>query len=179
MLGVPYNPPQEPPLIIRTERETDLPAIALITQAAFATEPHSRHTEQFIIAALRAAGALRVSLVAEVDGQVVGHVAFSPVTLSDGSADWYGVGPLAVSPEVQNRGIGTALMHAGLAAVRKLGGQGCVLVGDPAFYARFGFRATPALTLDGVPPENLLALTRAGEDARGRVTFHPAFAAEA
>ena len=75
----------------------------------------SNHTEQFIIEALRSARALTVSLVAEVDGIVVGHIAFSPVTMSDGTSAWYGLGPVSVHPEYQRNGIGKALIQEGLA----------------------------------------------------------------
>lgn len=64
-----------------------------MTVAAFATPAIGGHTEQLIVAALRAAKALAVSLVAEIDGRVVEHIAFSPVTISDGTANWYGLGP--------------------------------------------------------------------------------------
>ena len=102
-------------MIIRNEIESDAQAIAEITQTAFATCPYGDHTEQFIINALRAAGALTVSLVAEIDRNVVGHVAFSPVTISDGNPHWYGLGPVSVLPQHQRQGIGTALIREGLA----------------------------------------------------------------
>ena len=166
-------------MIIRNERGADIEAIAAITKAAFATEPHSHQTEQFIIAALRAAGALSVSLVAEADGRVVGHVAFSRVEISDGTTGWYGLGPVSVTPELQRRGIGSALIRAGLAALQKLGARGCALVGNPAYYERFGFRQSMELKLDGVPPENFLVLRLADEDqAHGQMTFHKAFWAQ-
>ena len=126
-------------MIIRNETESDIEAIAEITKAAFATCPYGEHTEQFITNALRAAGALTVSLVAEIDRDVVGHVAFSPVTISDGSPDWYGLGPVSVLPQHQRQGIGTALIREGLSLLKARGGQGCVLVGEPAYYQRFGF----------------------------------------
>ncbi len=76
---------------IRNEAHEDVPAIEAVTPAAYQNAPHTSHTEQFIVAALRAAGALSVSLVAEAEGLVVGHVAVSPVTISDGTPDWYGL----------------------------------------------------------------------------------------
>jgi predicted N-acetyltransferase YhbS len=91
-------------VLIRSETSADVNAIAEVTVAAFKTLAISNHMEQFIIAALRAAKALTVSLVAEVDGRVVGHIAFSPVTISDGSPNWYGLGPVSVLPECQRRG---------------------------------------------------------------------------
>jgi len=89
---------------------------------------------------LRKAGALTISLAAEQDGEIVGHVAVSAVSMSDGSADWYGLGPISVTPERQRKGIGSGLMQAALRLLRERSPAGCVLVGDPAYYARFGFK---------------------------------------
>ncbi len=164
-------------VMIRDETAADGRAIFEVTRAAFENHPISRQTEPYIVEALRAAGALAVSLVAEADGRVVGHVAFSPVTLSDGSQGWYGVGPISVLPECQRRGIGTALMREGLSRLRALGAEGCILVGDPAYYERFGFQSLPDLTHEGVPRENVLTLPLGRTRARGVVTFHPAFMA--
>lgn len=96
----------EPVITIRDETVADVKAIAGITVAAFRTLEINNHTEQFIIEALRAAKALTVSLVAETDGRVVGHIAFSPVAISGGTRDWYGLGPISVMPEYQRRGMG-------------------------------------------------------------------------
>jgi len=164
-------------VIIRNETESDIEAIAEITKAAFATCPYGEHTEQFITNALRAAGALTVSLVAEIDRNVVGHVAFSPVTISDGSPDWYGLGPVSVLPQHQRQGIGTALIREGLSLLKARGGKGCVLVGEAAYYQRFGFRNLPVLTLEGVPPEVFLALPFGDQMPKGAVVFHSAFGA--
>ena len=87
-----------PKIIIRSETDADVRAIAEVTVAAFNTLETSNHTEQFIIAALRAAKALTLSLVAEADGRVIGHIAFSPVSISDGTRNWYGLGPVSVAP---------------------------------------------------------------------------------
>lgn len=97
---------------IRNETQEDVFAIEAVTTAAFLNAPHTSHTEQFIVAALRAAGALSVSLVAEAEGAIVGHVAVSPVTISDGTPDWYGLGPISVLPAWQGQGVGSALMRA-------------------------------------------------------------------
>jgi len=165
-------------IIIRNETAADIEAIAAVTEAAFANHPYSHQTEQFIIKALRAAKALAVSLVAVAGGKVVGHIAFSPVTVSDGSAGWYGLGPISVLPELQRRGIGKALMREGLAAIQALGAKGCMLVGDPAYYRRFGFRNLPDLILDGVPPQFFLALPFGENKASGKVKFHEGFEAK-
>jgi len=166
-------------LTLRPETPADAAAIEAVTRAAFLVHPHSRQTEQFIIRDLRAAGALSLSLVAEEAGRVVGHIAFSPVNLADGTPDWYGMGPVSVVPERQGRGIGSALVEAGLARLRKRGARGCLLVGEPAFYGRFGFTPATGLELEGVPPAVFLALSFGAPPPRGKVAFHAAFAATA
>jgi putative acetyltransferase len=165
-------------ILIRDERQADYPAIGEVTRLAFEDHPFSQHTEQRIIEALRASGALSLSLVAELEGRVVGHIAFSPVTISDGTPNWYGVGPVSVTPALQRRGIGSKLAQAGLERLQTLGGKGCALVGDVAFYGRFGFRHHAGLTYEGVPPEVFLALAFEQQTAfpQGIVTFHEAFA---
>ncbi|MCK9986613.1 MAG: putative acetyltransferase [Azoarcus sp.] len=162
---------------IRPEAPSDEEAIEQVTRRAFLSHPYSHQTEQFIIRALRADHALSVSLVAEEAGRVVGHIALSPVSISDGAVGWYGLGPISVEPEWQGRGIGRALMERGLAELSRIGANGCVLVGDPAFYTRFGFANSPALVLEGVPPEFFLALSLDTAAAHGSVQFHPAFQA--
>lgn len=117
--------------IIRLEQPEDFVAITRVNELAFKSVPHSEQTEHFIVLALRNAGALSVSLVAERSNQVVGHVAFSPVQFSDGSIGWYGLGPVAVIPELQHQGIGKALINSGLASLRSVGASGCVVLGDP------------------------------------------------
>ncbi len=164
-------------MIIRNEQKSDIEAISEITIAAFANEPHSNQTEQFIIKALRAANALTVSLVAEIEGKVVGHIAFSPVTISGQSCHWYGLGPISVKPGFQKQGIGTALVNEGMRLLKASGAKGCMLVGDPNYYERFGFRNIPDLILDGVPPENFLALPFGENKSHGVVTFHEGFSA--
>lgn len=166
-------------MIIRTEKESDIDAITAVTSAAFKDNPHSRQTEVFIIKELRAAGALSLSLVAEIDGKIIGHVAFSPVAISGGSDGWYGVGPLSVAPELQRKGIGTALMREGLAILEARGARGCVLVGYPEYYKRFGFNLSSELSLEGVPPEVFLALSFGNSKVQGSVQFHKAFMATA
>jgi putative acetyltransferase len=165
-------------MIIRRERDSDIAAVFRITKAAFENHPYSAHTEQFIVNALRAAKALSLSLVAEVDGKVIGHIAFSPVTISDGSDNWYGIGPVSVLPGFQKRGCGKSLINEGLALLKASGAQGCVLVGDPNYYERFGFRNLPDLSLEGVPPENFLGLPFGKNIPHGPVIFHQAFSAQ-
>ncbi len=165
-------------MIIRNETNFDIEAISEITIAAFRTLAISNHTEQFIINALRNANALTISLVAEVDGRVVGHIAFSPVTISDSSPNWYGLGPVSVLPEYQKQGIGKSLVNQGLSLLKALGGKGCALVGDPAYYQRFGFRNIPSLIHDGIPQEVFLALPFDNKIPQGTVMFHEGFLAK-
>jgi hypothetical protein len=105
---------------------------------------------------LRAADALKISLVAEIDGRVVGHIAFSPVRVSDGATDWYGFGPVSVLPDYQKQGIGKSLINKGLSLLKEMGGQGCALVGELNYYKRFGFRNYPELVHEGIPQEVFL-----------------------
>ena len=164
-------------LLIRDETENDIATITDLTEKAFATLEVSDHTEQFVVLALRKAGALTVSLVAELNGQVIGHIAFSPVVMSDGTPGWYGLGPVSVLPEYQKQGIGKALIHEGLSRLKTIGARGCCLVGHPEYYCKFGFENTAGLSLEGVPPEVFFALSFDGHMPQGTVTFHKAFLA--
>lgn len=167
-------------MLIRPEQPSDVAAIRELTAAAFADVPHSRQTEGSVLDALRAAGALTVSLVAvDEHGRLLGHIAISPVTIDpDLGPGWYGGGPLSVLPSRQRNGIGTALVHAAFDEMRRRGSRGCVVVGDPDYYARFGFTPGAPLVMPGVPPQNVLAIALDGTVPSGTVAFHPAFAAE-
>jgi putative acetyltransferase len=165
----------KPDIVIRNEAEADVTVITEVTVAAFKTLAISNHTEQFIIAALRAANALTVSLVAELDERVVGHIAFSPVTISDGSSSWYGLGPVSVLPDYQRRGIGGALIQEGLSRLKRLGARGCCLVGHPEYYRRFGFENIRGLVHEGVPEEVFFALSFDCQVPQGIVEFHEGF----
>jgi len=164
-------------LILREEKTADIDAISEVTIAAFKNLPVSNQTEQFIIKALRSANALTISLVAEIDDRVVGHIAFSPVKISDGTKDWYGLGPISVLPEYQKQGIGKSLVNRGLSLLREMGGQGCALVGDPNYYKRFGFKNYPELVHEGIPQEVFLALPLNEKVPQGTVEFHESFLA--
>ena len=161
-------------MILRPETETDRAAIRALTTAAFDGHPHSDGSEPRIIDALRDAGALTLSLVAEVDGQVVGHAAFSPVEWP-GQGDWFGLGPVSVAPDRQNQGIGRRLIQAGLDDLLGRGARGCVVMGEPAYYGRFGFVQDPRLTYPGPPPEYFMALDFGPIEGSGDVRYHPAF----
>jgi putative acetyltransferase len=163
-------------LTIRDETPADIDVIIAVTEAAFRDSglPGERN-EQYVFAGLREAGALTVSLVAEEDGQVVGHIAFSPAAISDGTAGWYTLGPVSVLPERQRQGIGSALIRAGLDRLRAMGANGSVLVGHPDYYPRFGFVHRDDLGYEGIPPEVVFALSFDGQYPTGVVTDHPAF----
>ncbi len=165
-------------IVIRSETDADVDAITEVTVAAFKTLEISNQTEQFIIAALRIAKALTISLVAEVDGRVVGHIAFSPVTISDATRNWYGLGPVSVLPEFQRQGIGKALIQEGLSRLKDMNAQGCCLVGHPDYYKKFGFKNVPGLMHEGVPQEVFFALSFDGYNPQGTVTFHDGFKAD-
>jgi putative acetyltransferase len=167
-----------PKIVIRSETAADVGVISEVTVAAFKTLAVSNHTEQFIIAALRAAGALTLSLVAEVEGCVIGHIAFSPVTISDGTRNWYGLGPVSVLPAYQRQGVGIALIREGLARLKAMNAQGCCLVGHPDYYRKFGFINMPGLVLEGVPQEVFFALSFGGHIPQGSVAFHEGFKAD-
>jgi len=167
-----------PKIIIRNEIDADVDAITEVTAAAFKTLEISNHTEQFIIEALRADSALTVSLIAEVDGHVVGHVAFSPVTISDGTQNWYGLGPVSVLPEHQRKGIGKSLILEGLSRLKGLNAKGCCLVGHPDYYRKLGFKNVSGLVHEGVPQEVFLAMSFDGQIPQGTVNFHDGFKAD-
>lgn len=169
----------KPKIVIRDETEADVDVIASVTAAAFQTLAVSHQTEHFIIAALRMAEALTLSLVAEVDGQVVGHIAFSPVTISDCTPGWFGLGPVSVLPEYQRQGIGEALIRKGLARLKSQRAQGCCLVGHPDYYRRLGFENVPGLIYEGVPPQVFFAKSFNGRYPQGVVAFHEGFKADA
>ena len=167
-----------PKIVIRSETDADVSAITDVTVAAFKTLEISNHTEQFIVEALRAAKALTVSLVAEVDGRIIGHIAFSPVTISDGAQNWYGLGPVSVLPTYQRQGIGKALIREGLSLLKDMNAQGCCLVGHPDYYIKFGFKNMSELVYEGVPREVFFALSFDGHTPQGTVAFHEGFKAD-
>lgn len=162
-------------MIIRAETPADILSIHALTAEAFAGAARSSGTEPAIVDALRKAGALYLSLVAVQDGVVVGHVAFSPVLIDGRDFCWMGLGPISVLPPFQHRGIGTALIEEGLRKLRRENVGGCVVLGDPGYYGRFGFSASHALSYDEVPPEYFQSLVMTGGPAAGTVTYHAGF----
>jgi len=160
---------------IRAEGPADVSPVHAVTERAFRNAPHSDQREPFIVGALRESGALTVSLVAEVRGDVIGHAAISPVTIPDSPPGWYGLGPVSVVPEHQGRGIGSQLIKQALATVRSNGALGCVVLGEPGYYGRFGFRVVSGLVYPGAPGEYFQALWFTGRLAQGEVSYHDAF----
>lgn len=162
-------------LIIRKETAADIEAIDQLTRDAFLHAAHTDHTEQFIVKGLRDAGALSVSLVAELDGELIGHAAASPVTIGDGTPRWFGLGPVSVAPSHQQQGVGSELIKRLLDDLRQRGAAGCVVLGEPAYYGRFGFQADGALVLPGVPAGYFQALAFDSALPSGNVAYHRAF----
>ena len=160
---------------IRPERPGDEDAIAKVIEAAFALAEHRDGTEPQIVENLRNAGALTLSIVAVEHGSVVGHVAFSPVTIDGEDLGWFGLGPVAILPDQQGNGFGSALVREGLTRLQNAGAAGCVLVGEPAYYGRFGFAADEGLAFPGLPPEYFQVQSFGGELPTGTVAYHPAF----
>lgn len=164
---------------VRPETSADFARIRQVNAEAFKNHQYSRQTEHLIVEALRDAGALEISLVAEEAGEVLGHVAFSRAAIGDASCDWYLLGPIAVWPGRQGQGIGRALVEAGIAELRERGAQGCALVGDPAFYGRFGFRHQAGVFCPGVPDEYVLCLPLSESGVpTGELAHHDAFMVE-
>ena len=160
---------------IRSEHPDDEEAISTVIIAAFLKAEHSGGNEAQIVDRLREEENLAVSLVATENNKIVGHVALSPVTIDGRSEGWFGLGPVSVVPNRQRHGIGSALIEAGLASIREQGARGCVVLGEPAYYSRFGFATDPNLCLAGVPPEYFQRLSFDDQPCSGVVNYHPAF----
>lgn len=165
-------------LTIRRESAHDTTAIAELTQQAFLEAPHSSHTEQFIVDALRRDGQLSLSLVAEHDGQLVGHVALSPVTLSDGTPDWYGLGPISVQPDRQGQGIGTQLMRAALAELPTWA-HGVASCWGSWLLPALRFQRAPGACARRRASRIFQALRLGGDWPTAKVSYAPGFAATA
>lgn len=163
---------------IRNDSAGDFAKIHQVTELAFRDAPHTDHTEQFIVEALRRAEALTISKVAESDGEVVGHIAISPVTVSDGTVGWFGLGPISVLPQCQGLGVGSKLMKSALSDLESRCAAGCVVLGDAKYYGRFGFKVVEGLIFPGVPAEYFQAKSFNGRYPKGEVTYHEAFSAQ-
>jgi putative acetyltransferase len=164
-----------PRIVIRPEVASDVAAITDVIDAAFLGMPYAEGDEAELVTVLRQTGALYVSLVAELENAVVGHIAFSPAHLSNKAAGWYGLGPLAVFPAYQNAGIGSALLRKGLETISGLGAHGCILVGLPQIYSRFGFVQAPNNAPSDEPKDYFMVKIFKGGVPIGPIFFHEAF----
>ena len=162
---------------IRFEEATDASSIHTVVQEAFAQAPHSSGTESLIVDRLRESGALTFSLVA-VDGvSIIGHVAVSPVVAAESPGTWFGLGPISVHPNYQRRGVGSALINDALEHLRLCGASGCVVLGEPEYYRRFGFQHDPSVSYRDMPPPYFQVLSFGSDQAAGPVEYHAAFEA--
>lgn len=162
-------------MLIRPEQEGDIAQIHALTKAAFADHPHSDGSEPLIIERLRAASALTLSWVVEHQGEVIAHLALSPVSWCD-EPGWYGLGPVSVHPDHQGRGIGSSLIRASLDYIALGPSAGVVVLGPPDYYDRFGFKPDPRLTYPGPPADYFRVLAyRPVPQKSGPISYHPAF----
>lgn len=163
-------------ITIRPEEPGDERPIFALTEAAFRDMAFSDGDEPELVNHLRSDGDLTLSLVAEsLDKAIIGHIAFSPVTISDGTENWYGLGPVSVIPLNQKTGIGRALIERGMADMRELGAKGFILLGSPVYYSRFGFEHDPQLKYPGPPAEYFQRLVLEGDAPVGIVKYASAF----
>lgn len=163
------------PIFIRDEEQRDHAAIHALTLRAFAEMPFSNGAEAAIVDALREDGDLAISLVADDSGEVVGHVAFSPVTIGGRNDGWFGLGPISVEPARQKQGIGRALIETGLSRLRERGAGGCALIGSPDLYGRFGFISDGRLAYGAIDPRYVQWLVLNGRPPAGELRYAPAF----
>ncbi len=161
-------------IIIRDESPSAYPAISSLITRAFENDPISDKREAQIVDQLRADEALDISLVATLGDSVVGHIAFSKVTIDGEFCGWFGLAPVSVLPEHQGKGIGSALVNEGLARLKTINAKGCVLLGSPDYYHRFGFQPRAGLKLAGVAARYFQALSFTGSYPCGTVSYHPA-----
>ncbi len=163
-------------MIIRPERQADFAKIHRLVEAAFGGA-----AEADLVDGLRADGDVLASLVAELDGEVVGHLLFSslPIAHEDGTIRGAALAPLCAAPARQGQGVGSALVRAGIEACIGLGLEAIVVLGQPGYYARFGFSAEAAREIrspySGGPAFMALSL-KPGPGLRGEARYAPAFA---
>ena len=160
---------------IVSERPGDADSIHAMTVSAFATVPYGDGSEGRVIDALRADGALTLSLIVEDEGEIIAHITFSPVTIEGKQGPWFCLGPVAVAPARHSQGIGSMLIREGLAQLAAQGAELCVLLGNPSYYKRFGFEHDPQLSCGQGMPEAFQRLVFNGKARSGLVAFHPAF----
>lgn len=166
------------PITIRSESSEDIIAISDLITAAFKDDPMSDKREAEIVELMRKDRALTLSLVAEYEGKVIGHIAFSEVMISGESCFWYGLAPVAVAQGFQNKAVGSQLIKEGLAKLKEHQAKGCVVLGEPKYYGRFGFKTEANLKMAGLPEEYAAyfqALSFNDSLPNGDVKYHSAF----
>lgn len=165
-------------LVIRIETPADIPGVRAVNEAAFETG-----AEAALVDALRQNGKFVLSLVADIGGEVVGHILFTDIEMEPGGAEAriLGLAPMAVRPEWQGKGVGSALVRRGLEDCQELGYRGVVVLGHPDFYPRFGFIPASRYGISciyDVPDEVFMAIALGEEELpRGRALYQPEFAA--
>lgn len=160
-------------LICRTERPGDGDEIDEVVYTAF-----GREDEADLVWDLREQGAISLSQVAEYEGAIIGHLALSPVLINGEDIGWLGLAPVSVWPDCQRQGVATAMIQAALDSANELDWAGVVLLGDPNFYRRFGFKPARELGLTCSYPnadDVFMALALKRPAPSGLVTYHPAF----
>ncbi|NNH61472.1 N-acetyltransferase [Rhizobium laguerreae] len=162
-------------MLIRYETPDDIDAIHDLTSTAFNPMPYSDGTEAKIVRRLRAKGDLEISLVAEEDGEILGHVAFSAVTINGAHDGWFGLGPISVKPERQRQGIGKAMIARGLELLKERGASGCALIGNPEIYSRVGFSSDGQLKYLDLDTRLVQRIVFRGSPPSGTLQFVPAF----
>lgn len=162
-------------MIIRQETSEDIESIFNLTTEAFEPMSYSDGSEPKIINDLRSNGDLALSLVAVDQGKVVGHVAFSPITINSVEDDWFGLGPISVLPERQRSGVGTQLINDGFRRLKQLGANGVALIGDPNYYGRFGFTGDGKLTYGDLPTSLVQWVAIKGDAPHGELKYCRAF----
>lgn len=137
--------------------------------------PFSDGSEPAIIRALRTDGDLTLSLVAVENDEIIGHVAFSPVTIDGIHNNWFGLGPISIRADKQKQGIGTAIVKHGLKTLQTQGANGCALIGNPAVYTPMGFTSNGLLHYENLAPKIVQYTLFAGPPPQGALKFAAAF----
>lgn len=162
--------------MIRDESSDDIASIHGLVQRAFTTQPHADGDEQHLVDRLRTRRELTLSLVATLPGVgVVGHIAFSPVTIDGADCGWVQMAPVSVEPDWHRQGIGSALIRAGIERLCEQGARGIGVVGNPAYYERFGFEVVPGLGPDGPEAGYFRALVLQPPPLTGVLRYASAF----
>jgi putative acetyltransferase len=165
-----------PGLTIRPEAPGDIAIIHGVIQRAFTTQPHADGDEQDMVDRLRERGELTLSLVAVLPERgVVGHIGFSPVTISGAECNWFQMAPVSVEPDLHHQGIGSALIHAGVAQLTEQGANGIAVVGNPVYYERFGFAKVSRFGPKGNEAVFFRAMVLVGEEPAGELLYASAF----